>query len=114
MVVHVDSVKEYFATLQERFSHSAAKGWVATYQFELSGEEGGMYHVKVDNGTFELFEGACNNPTATIKMRADDFIQVVNGKLPISMAYMKGKLKVTGNVLSAQKVQSIFPISTSL
>ena len=53
----VSSVKQYFDTLHERFIASAAKGVKATYQFELAGDGGGTYHVKVDDGTMTVAEG---------------------------------------------------------
>ena len=40
-----------------------------------------------------------------------DDVKMANGDLNGSMAYMKGQLKVSGNVMLAQKMQSIFPPS---
>ena len=47
--------------------------------------------------------------TATIKMTAEDYVMMVNGKLNGTMAFMKGQMKVTGNMMMAQKMQQIFP-----
>jgi putative sterol carrier protein len=109
--MQVTSVKEYFDTLSERFIASAAKGVKAVYQFELAGDGGGTYHVTIDDGTMQVAEGASPSPSTTIKMTADDYVQMVNGKLSGTMAFMKGKLKVTGNVLLAQKMQAFLPPS---
>jgi putative sterol carrier protein len=109
MGLQVDSVKQYFDTLQERFIASAAKGVKATYQFELAGDGGGTYHVTVDDGTMTVTEGPAASPNTTIKMAAGDYIQMVNGKLSGTMAFMKGKLKVTGNVMLAQKMNAFLP-----
>jgi putative sterol carrier protein len=109
--MQVTSVKEYFDTLSERFIASAAKGVKAVYQFELAGDGGGTYHVTIDDGTMQVAEGASPAPSTTIKMTADDYVQMVNGKLSGTMAFMKGKLKVTGNVLLAQKMQAFLPPS---
>ena len=107
--MQVSSVKQYFDTLPERFVASAAKGVKATYQFELAGDGGGTYHVTIDDGTMQVAEGPAASPNTTIKMTADDYVQMVNGKLSGTMAFMKGKLKVTGNVLLAQKMQAFLP-----
>jgi putative sterol carrier protein len=109
MAGQVTSVKHYFETLPERFVASAAKGVKAIYQFDLAGEGGGTYHVTIDDGTMQVAEGPAASPNTTIKMTADDYVQMVNGKLSGTMAFMKGKLKVTGNVLLAQKMQSFLP-----
>jgi putative sterol carrier protein len=105
----VSSVKDYFDTLPQRFVPTAAKGVNAVFQFELSGDDGGTYHVTVEDGSMKIGEGPSSNPSATIKMTSKDYVDMVNGKLSGTMAFMKGKLKVTGNVLLAQKMQSIFP-----
>ena len=42
-------------------------------------------------------------------MNCDNYIKMVNGKLSGTMAFMKGKMKVTGNVILAQKMQAVFP-----
>lgn len=111
MVMQVTSVKQYFETLPERFISEAAKGVTATYQFEIGGEGGGTYTVKVSDGTLQVTEGATESPSTTIKMQAADYIEMVNGKLSGTMAFMKGKLKVTGNVMLAQKMQAFLPPS---
>jgi putative sterol carrier protein len=105
----VNSVKEYFDTLGERFVPRAAAHVQAIFQFELAGDGGGTYHVIVDDGTMEVFKGAHHAPTATIKMNGDDYVKMVNGKLNGKMAFMKGQMKVTGNVLLTQKLEAIFP-----
>jgi putative sterol carrier protein len=105
----VSSVKDYFETLPQRFVPSAAKGVNAVFQFELSGDGGGTYHVVVEDGTMKIVEGAAASPSTTIKMASSDYVDMVNGKLNGAMAFMKGKLKVAGNVMLAQKMQTIFP-----
>jgi putative sterol carrier protein len=105
----VTSVKHYIETLPERFVASASKGVKAVFQFEIAGEGGSNFHVSVDDGTMAVEEGVAPSPSTTIKMNADDYVQMVNGKLSGTMAFMKGKLKVTGNVMLAQKMQNIFP-----
>jgi putative sterol carrier protein len=107
--MQVTSVKEYFDTLSQRFIASAAKGVKAVYQFELSGDGGGTYHVTIDDGTLSVAEGAHDKPSTTLKMTGSDYVDMVNGKLSGTMAFMKGKLKVSGNVMLAQKMQAFLP-----
>ena len=54
-----------------------------------------------------LLTAALNEPGAALPDRpATTF---ANGKLSGTMAFMRGKLKVTGKVMLAQKMQNIFP-----
>lgn len=108
-MAQVSSVKEYFDTLSSRFVASASKGLDAVYQFELSGDGGGTWHVKINDGAMEVVAGASAAPSATLKMSADNFVKMSNGQLNGVMAYMKGQMKVSGNVMLAQKMQAIFP-----
>ncbi len=107
----VTSVKHYIETLPERFVATASKGMKAVFQFEIAGDGGSTFHVDVDDGKMSVEEGPADAPSTTIKMAADDYIQMVNGKLSGTMAFMKGKLKVSGNVMLAQKMQAFLPPS---
>ena len=105
----VTSVKNYFETLPKRFVPDAAKGVHATFQFELSGDNGGTYHVKVDDGSIAVGEGPAPTANATIKMKGDDYVKMVNGQLSGTMAFLKGQMKIAGDMMLAQKMQAIFP-----
>jgi putative sterol carrier protein len=105
----ISSAKEYFDTLSQRFQAHASKGMNAVFQFELSGDGGGTYHVIVTDGTMKVETGAHASPTATIKMNAADYVKMANGQINGMQAFMKGQLKVTGNMMLAQKMQAIFP-----
>jgi len=109
MSARVSTVKEYFDTLAARFVASAAKGVNAVFQFELAGDGGGTYHVTVSDGTMNVSEGPAPAPSTTLKMSAENYVKLVNGDINGAMAYMKGQLKVSGNVMLAQKMQAIFP-----
>jgi putative sterol carrier protein len=105
----VTSVKNYFDTLSQRFKPEAAKGVHAVFQFELSGDGGGTYHVKVDDGQMAVGEGAAPTANATIKMKGEDYVKMVNGKLSGTMAFLKGQMKIAGDMILAQKMQQLFP-----
>ena len=109
MSEQVTSAKQYFETLGARFQMQAALGVQAVFQFELSGEGGGTYHISVDNGAFTVSEQAHPAPTVTLRMKADDYVNLVNGKLNGQVAFMTGKMKIDGNVMMAMKMQSLFP-----
>ena len=105
----VTSVKDYFDTLPQRFQPAAAKGVRATFQFELSGDGGGTYHVKVEDGTMAVAEGPAPTANATIKMKGEDYVKMVNGQLSGTMAFLKGQMKIAGDMILAQKMQQLFP-----
>ncbi|MCA9565046.1 MAG: SCP2 sterol-binding domain-containing protein [Myxococcales bacterium] len=109
MSFRVDSVKEYFDTLDKRFRPEGAAKVNAIFQFELAGDDGGTYHVTVNEGTMAVHDGPHENPTCTLKMKAPDYIKMTNGDMNGQMAYMTGKLKIKGSIPMAMKMKNIFP-----
>ncbi len=83
------------------------KGVSAVYQFELSGDNGGVFHVNVEDGAPTVVEEAHDSPNITISMAADDFESMLDGKLNATSAFMAGKLKVKGDMSLAMKLQSL-------
>ncbi len=109
MAEQPSSVAEVFELLPSRFNAAAAAGVNAIYQFDLTGDGGGTYHVKVEDGSCEVCEGAAENANITITMAASDYLDMINGKLNPQMAFMGGKLKIKGDMSLALKMQQIFP-----
>lgn len=105
----VTTIKEYFDTLPQRFQSAAANGVRAVFQFELAGPGGGTFSVSVDGPTLAVNDSAHAAPNVTLQMTADDYIQLANGKLNGPMAFAAGKMKVSGDMMLAMKMQTLFP-----
>jgi putative sterol carrier protein len=105
----VDSVTEYFDTLDRRFVPAASQGMDAVFQWEIHGTGGGTYHVTVTGGKMTLGRGSHEKPTVTITMKDTDYVKMVNGEIDGALAFVTGKGKVSGSIPMAMKMQSIFP-----
>jgi putative sterol carrier protein len=105
----VPTVPEIFTDINMRLANSAVatSGTRAAYQFDLSGDEGGSYHIVLDGASGDAGPGAPENPNTTISMSAGDFVALSTGQLDPTMAFMTGKLKVKGDMGLAMKLQSI-------
>lgn len=115
MLAEVKSVQDYFETLDKRFVASDAKGVNAVFQYNIKGEGGGRWYVTVDNGKLDILKGLHPSPTVTLEMGSDNYVNMVNGKLDGTYAYMMSKLKVTGDRKLAQKIMpKIFPVRTTV
>ena len=86
---------------------SKAAGLDAVYAFDLSGDDGGEYHIVLHDGKGKAGPGAPENPKITISMAADDFVDLATGKLDGTAAFMSGKLKVKGDMGLAMKLQKV-------
>ena len=106
----VASCQEYFNTLNQRFNEDAAKGLTASFQFDLTGDGGGVYCVDVADGSMSIVEGGKEEPSITITISAENYLKMAHGKLNGQMAVMTGKMKVKGNMSLAMKMRQLFPI----
>ncbi len=103
------TIDEVFTEMEGRLKAdpSKIKGMNAIYQFDLTGEGGGEKWVKLADETGLFGSGQAENPNITITMAAADFLDLVDGKLDGTMAFMSGKLKVKGDMGLAMKLQSV-------
>ena len=106
----VRDTREYFDTLDERFVPDAARGVSATLQYELSGASGGEWYVRVRGGRLiEITRGHAERPTLTLRMDAEKFVEMTNGELDGTLAYMVRDLRVQGNVALAGRMKQFLP-----
>lgn len=107
----MSDVKSFFSGLAERVDKSKIAGMNKSFLFNLSGENGGAFLVKVADGSVTVEEGATEGGDVELGMTAEDFLGLVNGTLNSQMAFLSGKLKIKGDMTLALKLQSIFNIS---
>jgi putative sterol carrier protein len=100
--------KEIFAQMPAQLDANAAKGVNATIQFNLSGDNGGQWHVAIKDGKAEVHEGTASSANMTMSMAANDYVDMTMGKLNGQMAFMSGKLKISGDMGLAMKMQTLF------
>lgn len=100
--------KDIFAQMPANLDANAAKGMNATIQFNLSGDNGGQWYVSVKDGAATVTEGAAASPNMTMSMAAQDYVDMISGKLNGQMAFMSGKLKISGDMGLAMKMQTLF------
>lgn len=99
---------EIFKEMPSRFKADQASDLKMEVQFELSGDDGGAWYVKVADGACTIEEGAIDSPQATVKMDATDWVDMSTGKLNPMAAFMSGKVKVEGDLNAVMKIQQLF------
>ena len=100
--------EEIFSAMPGQLDQNAAKGVNATIQFNLSGDNGGQWYVTVKDGKAEVNKGTAPSANMTMSMAASDYVDMITGKLNGQMAFMSGKLKISGDMGLAMKMQSLF------
>ncbi len=103
-----DDVKMIFDAMPASLNADAAKGMSSVIQFNLTGDGGGNYNVSIKDGACTVSEGTHASPNMTMTMAAQDYVDMITGKLNGQMAFMSGKLKIAGDMGLAMKMQSLF------
>jgi predicted lipid carrier protein YhbT len=97
---------ELFASLPERFRSERAGDLRATYVFELEGEGGGSWTVRVADGSLSVDESA-SEADVTVCAKAGDWIAIVEGRMDPQLAYLTKRLRVTGNLQLALRLREV-------
>jgi putative sterol carrier protein len=103
------SPEEIIEALPKYLIPEKAGSTKATIQFDLSGDGGGKWWMKIHDGAAETGKGDAPEP-ANLTMLADaaDWVKIATGKLDGTAAFMQGKLKIKGDMGLAIKYQSLF------
>jgi putative sterol carrier protein len=104
--VEAENARQFFESLESRGGESSkAAGLNATYLFDIEGA--GKWTVRVENGKVSVHEGEEDADT-TISASEDTLMGIVRGEQNATSAFMMGKLKVSGDMGQAMKLQQLF------
>ncbi|MFH1349846.1 MAG: SCP2 sterol-binding domain-containing protein [Pseudomonadota bacterium] len=103
-------VKETFDKMPEVFNPNAAKGVDAVFQLEITGEGAGKWSITVKEGACQIKEGSHESPNVTLTMSGETWLGIVNRQLNGMQAFMSGKLKASGDIMLAQRIEQLFPL----
>src|SRR5689334_12731981 len=104
------TITELFETMPGRLNTAAAAGLNKIIQWNITGEEPGVWAFHIVDGTGHLIPGGVEKPDTTFTVKSKDWLAIAEGRLDSMKAFMTGKLKVTGDMTLAMKVPQIFPV----
>lgn len=75
-----------------------------------------IFRKAMDLKNAHVYEGTPKNtkPNTTLTVSDEDFVSMGTGKLNPQTAFMKGKLKVAGNIMLAQKLGPLLKAEAKL
>ncbi|GIF06902.1 SCP2 sterol-binding domain-containing protein [Actinoplanes siamensis] len=98
-----------FDQMPSRFLPEAAGKTRATVQIELSGEQGGVWTVRIAEGRCAVHSGAADKPDVVMSATAEDYVKIRIGRLdPIKAAMPGGALTIKGSYGVAIKFAKMF------
>ena len=102
------SVRDIISAMPSRLDPDAAAGVDAVFQFDISGEEAGQWYVVIKDGTCRIDKGSHSSPNVTFAMGSADFVDMMIGKLSGQQAFFSGKLRISGDLMLAQRLENFF------
>lgn len=103
-----EEVRNLFPEMAASLIAGKADGIDATILFDLSGDNGGQFWIKLADGAAESGEGAVEGAAMTLKASADDWFAVSTGEMNPMQAFMTGKIKILGDMSLAMRMQTMF------
>ena len=90
------------------FDPTAAEGLAATIQFDVTGPEPGIYHLRIADGEGAFHPGPAAAPTLTITTPSDVWLRISSGELSGQEALMQGLYTAQGDLSLLLKMDSLF------
>jgi multimeric flavodoxin WrbA/putative sterol carrier protein len=108
LIPRPDSVKTFMIILPMGFKPEASSGVKASIQFNLSGDEGGSCHFRIENGKIEAVSGPAEKPDLTIDSPFDLWMDIITGKADGEQMFMKQRYKASGDLSLLTRMNRFF------
>jgi putative sterol carrier protein len=92
------TISELFEAMPAQLNTKASAGLNKTLQWNITGDEPGVWALQIVDGVGRLIPGGVEKPDVTFTVEAKDWL-----------AMAEGKLKVTGDMTLAMKVPQLLP-----
>jgi putative sterol carrier protein len=102
------SLRQTIEGMPLAFDPVAAGDLDATIQFDVSGPEPGVYHLRFGGGECIFHEGPAASPSLTISTPSDVWLKISRGELAGQEAMMQGLYNATGDISLLLKMDSLF------
>ena len=109
-MARANTPQEIFDAMESRFLPEQAGDMKATIQFDLTGEGGGKWNAVVADRTLSVQPGSAASPSMVFTTSADDFVAIINGEMNAMSAFMKGRVRLKGDMAVAMKLQNLFKL----
>ncbi|XP_066998301.2 hydroxysteroid dehydrogenase-like protein 2 [Anabrus simplex] len=103
-------ISRIFQAIEKSLSTNAdiIKKTDAVFGFTLTGDVSGKWFIDLKNGRGSAGKGEPPCPAdATLEMTSQHFTEMFTGKLKPTAAFMTGKLKISGNLQKAMKLEKL-------
>ena len=104
---------EIFRRFAEHFRPERASGLDAVVHFKILDRPGGgydHYELLIADGALTVVDPPEREPTVTLKIRPVDFLKLVTNNANGPMLFLRGRLKIDGDLMLASRLTGLFTI----
>jgi putative sterol carrier protein len=104
----LEALRQMFLEAFEKAKHKIGdeiRSWNRVFQFIL--DDGTEFYLVLSGGEMRVEEGRHPSPVATLQTDRETLEKILRGELDAMAAFMRGKLRITGNVIETVKLRRI-------
>ena len=100
------STRDFLYGLPNKVSPSAIEGLETVFHFDIDGDQGGQYTIRVADGEVKVEDGLIGDPKCVVRASDKNFIDLIKGELNPMMAVLTGKVKISnqGEMMKYAKI----------
>jgi putative sterol carrier protein len=98
-----------FDTIRRQVNPEHGLKRATTFQWEFTDPDVPAWHLRVDNGSSTVAEGAAAKPDLRLRVSYQDFVDIVGERLDPLRAIARGRLRPKGSPLAIKRLTQVFP-----
>ncbi|MFC1892220.1 NAD(P)H-dependent oxidoreductase, partial [Thermodesulfobacteriota bacterium] len=102
------SLKEILMVMPNGFNASEAEDMSVVYQFEVSGSEDFVAHLKIEKGECKYIDGPSDNPDVVISTPAEVWMAISRGEKDGQQEFMRNQYMAKGDISLLMRFRSLF------
>ena len=91
-------------TIKSSFMPEKAEGVDTVIQLRLTGSQASDWYLIIKDQKCKSIQGVHPDPKMTMTVDSEDYIKMAIGEMDATMAFLKGKVKVSGDISVALKM----------
>jgi ribonucleotide reductase beta subunit family protein with ferritin-like domain len=104
-----ETVALLFDTIRRQVNPEHGLKRPTTFQWEFTDPDVPAWHLRVDNGSSAVEQGAAPKPDLRLRISYQDFVDIVGERLDPLRAVATRKLRPRGNPLAMKRLTQVFP-----
>ena len=102
------NVDEAVEWMRKHFKSEASEGLEASYEFDVSGPTGGVWHTRISDGMGDVRFGPAAAPDVRFRIVDDACWALLAGRENADLLYLADRLEVEGDLSLALKMRTLF------